>query len=109
METFYSGTIEPSGGRLERVGVPRSQALQTDWDAITPDSVALRGFGNVLWFPVAAPQLFLSDGTLIPAVSRERFEHAATPVALRLSIEYTGEPPTAAYFCGRRQRFAALA
>jgi hypothetical protein len=108
VETFYSGTIAPNGGRLERLGVSSSQALQTDWDAITLDATALRGFGNVLWFPVAAPQLFLSDGTLVPAVSRERFDHAATPVSLRLSIEYTGEPPTAAYFCGRHQPLAAL-
>ncbi len=108
LDAFYSGAIEASGGRLERLGAEPSQALQTDWDAITPDSTALRGFGNVLWFPVAAPQLFLSDGTLVPAIAHERLEHAGTPVTLRLSIEYTGEPPTAAYFCGRRQPLTAL-
>jgi hypothetical protein len=61
-----------------------------------------------LWFPVAAPQLFLQDGTLVPAVGRERMEQAATPVSLRLSVEFNGEAPAAAYFCGRRQPFAAL-
>jgi hypothetical protein len=108
LDTFYSGAITANGERLERLGAPSSQALETDWDAISADSVALRGFGNVLWFPVAAPQLFLQDGTLVPAVGRERLEHAATPVSLRLSIEFSGEAPTAAYFCGRRQPFAAL-
>ena len=68
----------------------------------------MRGFGNVLWFPVAAPQLFLQDGTLVPAVGRERLEHATTPVSLRLSVEFSGEAPTAVYFCGRRQPLAAL-
>jgi hypothetical protein len=108
LDAFYSGTIAANGGRLERLGAPSSQALETDWDAIAPDATALRGFGNVLWFPIAAPQLFLQDGTLVPAVGRERLEHADTPVSLRLSVEYSGEAPTAAYFCGRRQPFAAL-
>jgi hypothetical protein len=108
LDAFYSGTIVPSGGRLERLGAPTSQALETDWDAITSDAIALRGFGNVLWFPVAAPQLFLQDGTLVPAVGRERLEHAATPVSLRLSVEFSGEAPTAVYFCGRRQPLTAL-
>lgn len=108
LDTFYSGTITANGERLERLGAPSSQALQTDWDGITPDATALRGFGNVLWFPVAAPQLFLQDGTLVPAVGRERMEHADTPVSLRLSVEFSGEAPTAAYFCGRRQTLTAL-
>jgi Peptidase family M1 domain len=108
LDTFYSGTITANSERLERLGVPSAQALQTDWDAITPDATALRGSGNVLWFPFAAPQLFLQDGTLVPAIGRERLEHADTPVSLRLSVEYGGEAPTAAYFCGRRQPLAAL-
>lgn len=108
MDAFYSGTIVANGGRLERLGAASAQALQTDWDSITADATALRGFGNVLWFPVAAPQLFLQDGTLVPAIGRERLEHADTPVSLRLSVEYDGEAPTAAYFCGRRQPLAAL-
>jgi hypothetical protein len=108
LDTFYSGTIEASGGRLERLGMPGAQALQSDWDAIAPDATALRGFGNVLWFPVAGPQLFLSDGSLVPAIEKEHAEYADTPVSLRLSVEYGGEAPTAAYFCGRRQPLAAL-
>lgn len=108
LDTFYSGTIAANGERLERLGAPSSQALETDWDGINSDGIALRGFGNVLWFPVAAPQLFLQDHTLIPAVGRDRLEHAATPVSLRLSVEFSGEAPTAAYFCGRRQPFTAL-
>ena len=108
LDAFYSGTIAANGDRLERLGAPSSQALETDWDAINQDGIALRGFGNVLWFPVAAPQLFLQDGSLLPAVGRERLDHAATPVSLRLSVEFSGEAPAAAYFCGRRQPLAAL-
>ena len=107
-DTFYTGTIPASGERLERLGAQPAQALQIDWDSITSNAVALRGFGNVLWFPVAAPQLFLQDGTLVPAVGRDRLENATTSVSLRLSVEFSGEAPVAAYFCGRRQRLAAL-
>ncbi|HEX4156409.1 MAG TPA: hypothetical protein VHY48_12420 [Acidobacteriaceae bacterium] len=108
LDTFYSGSITPSAARLERLGATPDQALATDWDAISPDSTALRGFGNVLWFPVAAPQLFLSDNSLVPAIGKARLAHAQVPIHLRLSVNYTGEPPTAAYFCGRRQSFSTL-
>lgn len=108
LDTFYSGTIQANGGRLERLGASPTRALSTDWDAIAPDSIALRGFGNVLWYPVAAPQLFLSDGSLVPAVDKARLADTATGVHLRLSIAYTGDAPVAAYFCGRRQPLAAL-
>lgn len=108
VDAFYSGTLAANGGRLERLGASSAQALQTDWDAITPNATALRGFGNVLWFPIAAPQLFLQDGSLVPAIGRERLDHADTPVSLRLSVEFGGEAPTAAYFCGRRQPLKAL-
>jgi hypothetical protein len=108
IDTFYTGTIPPSTGRLDRLGMPESQALSTDWDAITPESTALRGFGNVLWFPIAAPQLFLSDNSLVPAIAQSRLNQALTTVHLRLSIEYHSDPPIAAYFCGRRQPLVAL-
>lgn len=108
VDAFYSGTITANSERLERLGASAAQALQTDWDAITPDATALRGFGNVLWFPIAAPQVFLQDGSLVPAIGRERLQLADTAVSLRLSVEFGGEAPTAAYFCGRRQPLAAL-
>jgi hypothetical protein len=108
VDAFYSGAVAANSERLERLGASSAQALETDWDAITPNATALRGFGNVLWFPVAAPQLFLQDGSLVPAIGRERLERADTPVSLRLSVEFGGEAPTAAYFCGRRQPLAAL-
>ena len=108
LDTFYSGTVAAGSERLERLGASSSQALQTDWDAVTPDATALRGFGNVLWFPVASQQVFLQDGTLVPAIGRQRMEHADTTVGLRLSVEYSSDPPVAAYFCGLRQPLAAL-
>jgi hypothetical protein len=73
LDAFYSGTIEPSGARLERIGANPAQAADADWDAIAPAGTALRGFGNVLWYPVSAPQLFLGDGAkLFQAIAQMR-------------------------------------
>ncbi|MES2393450.1 MAG: hypothetical protein V4555_17555 [Acidobacteriota bacterium] len=109
LDAFYSGTLAASTGRLERIGASSSQANAADWDAISPDATMLRGFGNVLWYPVAAPQLFLGDGAqLFQAIGQMRQRSAASTIHLYLAIEYKGEAPTAAYFCGRRQPLKAI-
>ena len=85
---LYSGAIPPSAARLERIGAPADQALAEDWDAIASNGTALRGFGNVLWVPVAAPPLFLGDGArLFQAVGSARLRESAATVRLRLAIE----------------------
>ena len=109
LDAFYSGAITAEAGRLERIGATHSQATATDWDAITPDSTALRGFGDVLWYPVASRQLFLGDGAqLFDAIGVTKLREASASIRLRVSVEYKGDPPSAAYFCGRRQAFKAL-
>ena len=128
LDTLYSGNLSADTSRLERLGASVSQALTTDWDAIgsstttssssssssgdTPTSstldVALRGFGNVLWYPVASPQLFLGDGAkLFQAIGQQRLAERAATIHLRLAVEYRGIPPVAAYFCSSRQPLAA--
>ena len=114
LDTLYGGTVPPSAERLQRLGASPAQALDADWDAISPDPdaatpVALRGFGNVLWYPIASRQLFLGDGNkLFSAIAAARLRNQASTVRLRLTVEYKGDPPLAAYFCGRRQPFSAL-
>jgi len=113
LEVFYSGTIPQNAERLERIGAPHPDAIAADWDAISPDSTtaatSLRGFGDVLWYPVAAPPLFLGDGAkLFDAVGRAKLRQSAAVVHLHLAVEYTGEPPVAAYFCGRREPLSAI-
>ncbi len=128
LDTLYSGNLSADTSRLERLGASVSQALTTDWDAIgsaSPNSsssssssdaspapsdliVALRGFGNVLWYPVASPQLFLGDGAkLFQAIGQQRLAERAATIHLRLAVEYRGAPPVAAYFCSRRQPLIA--
>ena len=113
LDAFYSGTITLSAERLERLGATRAQALDTDWDAIglagAGVSTALRGMGDVLWYPVASRQLFLGEGAqLFDAIGRTKEREAGAVMHLRLSVEYVGEAPAAAYFCGRRQALKAL-
>ena len=109
LTALYSGSIPPSAERLTRIGAPDDQALQSDWDSIAPSLTALRGFGNVLWLPASAPPVFLGDGAkLFQSVGLARLRQSAATVRLRLAVEYTGDPPDAAFFCGRRQPLAAI-
>ena len=106
---LYSGAIPPSAERLTRIGAPDDQALAADWDSISPPLTALRGFGNVLWLPASAPPVFLGDGArLFQSVGNSRLRNSAATVRLRLAVEYTGDPPDAAFFCGLRQPLAAI-
>jgi hypothetical protein len=109
LTALYSGTIPPSAERLQRIGAPDDQALQSDWDSISPALTALRGFGNVLWLPASAPPVFLGDGAkLFQSVGSSRLRNSAATVRLRLAVEYVGDPPDAAFFCGLRQPLTAI-
>jgi Peptidase family M1 domain len=109
LTTFYSGTIERSSERLERIGAPVEQAARADWDSITVERTALRGFGNVLWYPVAAAPVFLGDGAkLFQLVGQTKLLQAPATVHLRLAVEYVGDPPDSVFFCGRREKLTAV-
>ncbi len=106
---FYTGKVDASANRLERIGAPLSEAAAADWDGIAPELTALRGFGNVLWYPVAAQPVFLGDGAkLFQAVGSTRLRQARATIRLRLAVEYRGDPPDAAIFCGRREALKAV-
>lgn len=110
LDTLYDGTIRRDATRLLRIGAGSAQAASTDWDEISARTTALRGFGNVAWYPVASPALFLGDGARLfeaVAAARARDQHAT--FHLHLAVEYHGDPPVAAYFCGLRQPLHAQA
>jgi hypothetical protein len=109
LTALYSGPIQRSSVRLDRMGAPADQAEWADWDQIAPDETDLRGFGQVLWYPVAAAPVFLGDGDRFAhAVGRDRLLGPTTTAALRLAVEYIGEPPKSAFFAGRLARLTAL-
>jgi Peptidase family M1 domain len=109
LTSFYSGEVTQSAERLERIGAPLDQAARADWDQISPERTALRGFGNVLWYPTAAPPVFLGDGAkLFESVGQTKLQQATATVRLRLTVEYLGDAPDAAFFCGRREKLVAV-
>ena len=116
LTALYSGAIPVSTNRLTRIGAPTDQALSADWDAISggdpstsATSVALRGFGNVLWVPVSSPPLFLGDAArLFQAVGNTKLRESTATIRLRVAVEYVGDAPDAAYFCGRREQLIAI-
>ncbi|HTH53732.1 MAG TPA: hypothetical protein VL495_07270 [Edaphobacter sp.] len=110
LTAFYSGDITPSAQRLIRIGAPPDQAAFADWDQISPEGTALRGFGNVLWYPVSSPALFLGDGArLFQFIGLTRSREAAATLHVHLSVEYVGDPPVDAFLNGLRQPFDHIA
>jgi Peptidase family M1 domain len=109
LTSLYSGEVNQSGERLERIGAPLDQAARADWDQISPARTALRGFGNVLWYPTASPPVFLGDGAkLFQSVGQAKLQQATATIHLRLTVEYVGDAPDAAFFCGRREQLKTL-
>ena len=109
LSALYSGRIVQSANRLERIGAPLEQAANADWDSISSELTALRGYGNVLWYPTASPPAFLGDeAKLFQAVGRTKLKQADAMIGLRLTVEYLGDPPDAAFFNGQRQPLTAI-
>jgi Peptidase family M1 domain len=110
LTAIYSGPIEFSARRLDVIDAPPSQAAHADWDAITSDTTALRGFGNVLWYPTASSPLFLGDGAkLFQAAGRTKLLQSPATIHLRLTVDYTGDAPKDAFFNGRREPLLPIA
>jgi len=84
LEIAYSGVIEPSTGRWDRVGLPKDSSQRNDWDRISEDFTGVRGFGYVAWYPVATESASVSDQAGYgETFSRFKSRHAATNFWLR--------------------------
>ncbi len=98
---LYSGVARTSsahGGALS------SRSAGSDEDLPASEATLFRGFGDLLWYPISSPQVFAGEGaSMMHAVGEQMLRQSAASVRLRLSIEYTGEAPRTAFFCGREQ------
>ena len=65
LDVTYSGTIAQSAQRLLAIGTPEDVALHSDWDTIGVAFTGLRGFGNVVWYPVSSVPVILGDGARV--------------------------------------------
>ena len=95
LEVTYSGEIDVSAKRLEQLGTPQGVAAHSDWDRISEDFTGLRGFGNVVWYPVASVPALLGDGAKVfTEIGTQKLRQSDAVVSIRLTVEYYLAPPT---------------
>lgn len=91
----YGGDITVDAKRLTQLGTPDEAAGQSDWDRISEDFTGLRGFGNVVWYPVASVPALLGEGNKVFAeIGRQKQRESSAHVSIRLTIEYFLAPPS---------------
>ncbi len=110
LDVTYSGTIVPSAQRLLAVGTPEALALHSDWDQITVPFTGLRGFGNVVWYPVSSVPVILGDGArLFDEIGQHKLRLSGAHFALRLTVEFPyGQQPTIALINGHAVALTVL-
>ncbi|MGA3334537.1 MAG: hypothetical protein ABSC62_10290 [Terracidiphilus sp.] len=102
LDVTYSGAIPQSAQRLIAIGAPNDVALHTDWDSIGVDFTGLRGFGNVVWYPVSSVPVILGDGArAFDEMGEHKLRMAGAHFRLRLTDEFPhGQAPTVALING---------
>lgn len=102
LDTTYSGIIAPSAQRLLSIGAPGDAALHSDWDQISLPFTGLRGFGNVVWYPVSSVPVMLGDGArLFDEMGEQKLRLKGAHFRLRLTVEFPhGQAPTVALING---------
>ncbi len=88
LDVTYSGTIPQSAKRLLAIGTPDDAAAHSDWDRIAPEFTGLRGFGNVVWYPVSSVPVILGDGArLFDEIGTHKLRLAGAHFRLGLTVE----------------------
>lgn len=102
IDVTYSGRIGPEAKRLISIGAPGQAAFHSDWDGIGTDFTGLRGFGNVVWYPVSSVPALLGDGArLFDEIGRQKLRLTGAHFSLRLTDEFPqGKAPTIAVIDG---------
>lgn len=102
LDVTYSGTVAATARRLLSVGTPEDAASHSDWDQISPEFTGLRGFGNVVWYPVSSTPVIMGDGArLFDEIGKQKLHASGSAFRLRLTVEFPhGHPPTVAVING---------
>lgn len=101
LDVDYGGAIPLTAQRLTAIGAPDSTAQASDWDRISEDFTGLRGFGNVVWYPVSSLPVALADGAkLIHEIGRQKLLDQDATASLRITDEFFGAAPNAAILNG---------
>ena len=102
-DATYSGVIELNAKRLTAIGTPDEVAFRSDWDRIGVDFTALRGFGNVVWYPAASIPVVLGDGARVfDEMGEHKLRISGARFRLHLAVEFPhGHAPTVAVINGQ--------
>jgi len=102
LDVTYSGTIAQTSQRLLAIGTPDQAALHSDWDRISVPFTGLRGFGNVVWYPVSSVPVILGDGArLFDEMGEHKLRLAGAQFRLHLTDEFPhGRQPSVALING---------
>jgi hypothetical protein len=101
LTVFYSGAVAPTAQRLTGIGTPPDVALHADWDGIREEFTGLRGFGNVLWYPVCNVPVALGESDrFFSEIGMAKLRESAAIVSMTVTEEFTGVAPTVAFLDG---------
>jgi hypothetical protein len=101
LDVEYGGTIALSAERLTAIGAPEATADASDWDRIAEDFTGVRGFGNVVWYPVSSKPVLLSAGAqLFTEIGRQKLMDQDATVRLRVTDEFLSAAPNVALLDG---------
>jgi hypothetical protein len=102
LDVTYSGAIPATARRLLSIGTPEDAAIHSDWDQISPAFTGLRGFGNVVWYPVSSVPVILGDGArLYDEIGTQKLRLSGAAFRFRLTVEFPhAQPPTVALVNG---------
>ena len=101
LDVFYSGNISQDAERLIQIGTPPDIAQASDWDEIATDFVGLRGFGNVVWYPVSSTPSRLGDGDKVfAAIGAARLRQKTATIEMHVTAEVPGTAPNLAVLNG---------
>ncbi|KAA6455988.1 M1 family metallopeptidase [Acidobacteria bacterium AB60] len=102
LDATYSGAIGENAQRLLAIGTPQDVAVHSDWDRIDTGFTGLRGFGNVVWYPVSSVPVILGDGArLFDEMGTHKLHLSGAQFRLRLTVEFPqNQAPTIALVNG---------
>lgn len=111
LDVTYSGNVPADAKRLLAIGTPDETALLSDWDQIGVDFTGLRGFGNVVWYPVSSIPVLLGDGARVfDQIGEHKRRLAGARFRLHLAVEYPADQaPTVALIDGHSVPLAVTA
>jgi hypothetical protein len=87
LDVQYGGAITPDGTRFTRMGVPEELVVRNDWDQISEKFTAVRGLGNVVWYPVSLSAVSMSEGnTVVAAIDAWKYRQRDSQFDARIRV-----------------------